>query len=691
METQDLKLSWLLPDFANFQLIPDSAQQLSALFVAVLLVVTFFFIIKSLFSYLGAVRRVGWLRKKLNGLSEDTVLEHRNDLAEAAEQQKDTIGHLWLEFDETLVEVKKSDRLYLYNILDAAHFFNSSTLAKGITENRLIAAVPGFLTAIGVIGTFVGLQLGLSELNISAGVSVDEMKSGVSAVINGAKIAFLTSVWGVSLSVFFNFIEKLLEQSIRRKISALQNQIDDIFPRLSAEAQLQEISYNSSQSRESLQGLAEKIGEKMQESLVQATQGIQAGLEASLEKIMAPAINKLVNETSEGNQKALEELISKFMDGFGAQGAEQRQSMEQASDKVNAAVTGMNSTMEAFIKRLEASQDASSEREKQLIETISSQVSTLVDQSSNQGRMLTQFLDDQVSRIGSQLEERERASSEREKNLSDNLTSQVGQITAKVAEQGDKMASFVNDQLSGLVSSMDERDQRVAAIEKERSDAIHRQVEEVGRSTTELLSSIETSIQNQQSAANAILEQGRVLQQSVESSIHANAEATSGMRESAKELRTAADNMNVLSSHIRDAGNKLSGAISEAVDSTKDLAEQNHQSAKRIESLRDELVTSISQFKELANQIDQMIENVDGTFNTLKSTQKEFLSEQKQHVTDLSKQVATLLADYAQQANSQTAEHLKIWSESTTQYAEQMNNAARALSSVVDEIEDKVA
>ncbi|OWO66372.1 hypothetical protein B2J68_19900, partial [Vibrio cholerae] len=51
-------------------------------------------------------------------------------------------------------------------------------------------------------------------------------------------------------------------------------------------------------SRESLQGLAEKIGEKMQESLIQATQGIQQGLESSLEKIMAPAINKLVDETS---------------------------------------------------------------------------------------------------------------------------------------------------------------------------------------------------------------------------------------------------------------------------------------------------------------------------------------------------------------------------------------------------------
>lgn len=143
----------------------------------------------------------------------------------------------------------------------------------------MIAVVPGFLTALGVIGTFVGLQLGLSDLNIAGNVDVNEMKNGVAGVINGAKIAFMTSVWGVLLSVAFNFIEKILEQIIRKKIKSLQNRIDRMFPRLSAEYQLQSIANNSQQSRESLQGLAEKIGEKMQESLIQATQGIQQGLE----------------------------------------------------------------------------------------------------------------------------------------------------------------------------------------------------------------------------------------------------------------------------------------------------------------------------------------------------------------------------------------------------------------------------
>ena len=68
--------------------------------------------------------------------------------ASRAEQKKDSVGHLWLEFDETLLEVKGADDVVrLHDTFDADYFFNSSSLAGGSTENRMIAAVPGFTAA----------------------------------------------------------------------------------------------------------------------------------------------------------------------------------------------------------------------------------------------------------------------------------------------------------------------------------------------------------------------------------------------------------------------------------------------------------------------------------------------------------------------------------------------------------------
>ncbi|PSU76204.1 anti-phage ZorAB system protein ZorA [Photobacterium phosphoreum] len=698
----NLNLGSLWPDLSNLSAIPpQTSEQLSAQFVVFLWIVTGIFLFISFAALMRSLKRVNWLNKLLNLVEIDNPASVREDLITKAEDN--SVGHLWLEFDETLLEVKGNDDVIrLYNTFDADYFFNTSSLAGGSTENRMIAAVPGFLTAIGVIGTFVGLQLGLSDLNIAGNVDVNEMKDGIAGVINGAKIAFMTSVWGVLLSVIFNFTEKSFEQVIRKKVHKLQNRIDRIFPRLSAEAQLQCIANDSQQSRESLQGLAEKIGEKMQESLIQATDGIQKGLETSLEKIMAPAINKLVDETSDGNQKALESVLQSFMDGFGQQGEKQRLAMDSASTNVHKTLESMSVSLEAFVNKLDAQQSASSEREKELISSISVQVSELVTQGNEQKRMLTEFVEKQVSNMGEQLTSREIAASKREQKLASSMEATIKELVDNISGQSKVLTDFVNNQVGTLTETFSRRDEQSSQMEKERNEIFVGQTRAMKSGTDELLAQVKVSIESQQSASNNILQQGKQLQNSIESSVSASARATESMQKSAIELRNAAESIGVFGSNIKDAGNKLSGAVTEAVNSTKDLAMQNQLSSVRIESLRDQLIEDTGKFSDIANQINNMLKTANESFDTLKLTQTHFLSEQKnnisiltaemkKNVSELSEQMSTLLEDYATEANGQTTEHLKIWANSSTQYATQMNNAVQAISNVVDEIQNKVS
>ncbi|USD63940.1 anti-phage ZorAB system protein ZorA [Vibrio sp. SCSIO 43136] len=738
-----LNLSSLLPSLSELTISPQTPEQLSALFVVILWFVALVFASISAWAFHKSLSRVKWVNQLLESIDNNSPVNVRQELIHTAENHKELEGDLWLEFDETLIEVRGADDVIrLHNTFDGDYFFNTSTLAGGTTENRMIAAVPGFLTALGVIGTFVGLQLGLADLNIGGNVDVNEMKNGVAGVINGAKIAFMTSVWGVFLSVIFNFYEKTLEQVIRGKIKRLQSRIDRLFPRLSAEDQLQNIANNTQQSRESLQGLAEKIGDKMQESLMTATQGIQQGLEASLEKIMAPAINKLVDETSDGNQKALESVLQSFMDGFGQQGEQQRVAMDSASQNVNSTLEKMSLSMEAFVNKLELQQTASTEREKELISSISAQVSELVDSSNTQKRMLTEFMETQVSEMGKQLEMRETAAAKREQNLAsamgdtidglvDNVseqskvltnfvTTQVTELTnvlaerdaqslvldqkrnESIAEQSKVFTDFVNGQMAELTGAFTKRDELSLEIDRKRNESFTKHTEAMTQGTEALLAEVNATSDAQMAAAKAIIEQGKQLQDGLKSSVTATAEATASMNSSAKELRSAADSMNVFGTNIKEAGNKLSGAVAEAVHSTKDLAEQNQLSSVKIESLREQLLEDTAKFSEIGDNIKMMLDTADTSFTSLKSTQSEFLKEQqsvlesltsemKRNVSELTDEMAQLLQDYAERANGQTANHLKVWATSTTQYAEQMNLAVQAISSVVDEIQGKVA
>lgn len=163
IEDKGINLSGLLPDIGSLTNLGHtalSAEQLSTLFVAILIIVAAIFFIFSLWALNKALRQTNWIRELLINETSQTVVMSRQELRDNAEKVQHNAGHLWKEFDETLVEARIGDEIHLHSIYDSNHFFNSSTLARGIAESRMLAAVPGFLTALGVIGTFVGLQLG---------------------------------------------------------------------------------------------------------------------------------------------------------------------------------------------------------------------------------------------------------------------------------------------------------------------------------------------------------------------------------------------------------------------------------------------------------------------------------------------------------------------------------------------------
>ncbi len=70
------------------------------------------------------------------------------------------------------------------------------------THRRLVEMVPDILTSLGILGTFLGLVLGLRGFNPA---SYEAMSSSVESLIDGIKVAFVTSIYGLSLSLAFSY------------------------------------------------------------------------------------------------------------------------------------------------------------------------------------------------------------------------------------------------------------------------------------------------------------------------------------------------------------------------------------------------------------------------------------------------------------------------------------------------------
>lgn len=85
------------------------------------------------------------------------------------------------------------------------------------THRRLVEMVPDILTSLGILGTFVGLVWGLRGFDP---VSYETMASSVSSLVNGIKVAFITSIYGITLSMAFSYW-------LRGALSGLSESLDN--------------------------------------------------------------------------------------------------------------------------------------------------------------------------------------------------------------------------------------------------------------------------------------------------------------------------------------------------------------------------------------------------------------------------------------------------------------------------------
>lgn len=661
MNETEYSLIRLWPEFGRvWQGDFTSPEGLSALFVIVLFTITTFFAFLSLKSFWQAKRHLKFYKSLLEGLTSEHLLEKRRDITRQA-LANGAYGRLWREFDESLVNVPQKQRLC--NTLDAAHFFNTHTLARGLTENRMVAAVPGFLTAIGVLGTFAGLQMGLSSLSesMTGTPEIDQLTVGIFGMIGGASIAFMTSVWGVFTSVAFNFFEKWLERNIRSSISTFQNEVDYLFPRITAEQSLSNIEDFTRQSNERLAELDEKIGHKLQEAMREASGAIREGMENSLNSILGPAIESLVNNANSGSEKALESLLERFLQGVGSAGEDQRQMMQQAATDITKASDGMSAGLSGFAAKMESQIESMAERNTEILAGVNSAIrQQLQDQQMQEEKRqdgLTLNMSKFVTDLGSQMQQLADQNATTMKTVQSELHQQVE------AQQGREIArqKVLYEQLQGFQGNQEK-------ITKNIEGVIDAQKEQSAELTSGL---------------SGVIEHFEKLSVS-----HEN--ATVAMQTVSSDLKATSNQLGILSTNLRSASDSFAGELSKAVEKANDITERNVGLVGLVEKLIAELDTTRERITETAEIMGVAAEKagaglsaVEGHFDTLSKS----LSDS---VESLGNQVAELLKDYSERVQSQTVARLNTWNEQTNNYIGSMTDAVRALNNVVDEIDGKI-
>ena len=123
--------------------------------------------------------------------------------------QQKTLDRLFVDYREKVQHQRETGQI----VSDIDEVLNEDVLAL-YTWKGVIAQLPGTLTGLGILGTFVGLLLGLRDINF---VTVEAALGSVQSILAGINTAFYTSIAGVILSILFNIINNVLRNIMNRE------------------------------------------------------------------------------------------------------------------------------------------------------------------------------------------------------------------------------------------------------------------------------------------------------------------------------------------------------------------------------------------------------------------------------------------------------------------------------------------
>lgn len=98
-------------------------------------------------------------------------------------------------------------------------YINENLLDR-VGMNFFNSGMSGTMTGLGILGTFLGLSMGLGSFN---GNDIYTISDNVGPLLSGMKVAFHTSVYGILFSLVFNFVYRSIMSDAYEKLESFLN------------------------------------------------------------------------------------------------------------------------------------------------------------------------------------------------------------------------------------------------------------------------------------------------------------------------------------------------------------------------------------------------------------------------------------------------------------------------------------
>ncbi len=179
---------------------PDKLSMAIVVIMGVIVMLGFFFGILPLLRYIGAFKQGDAQLENIKKINSDNRWLPLSEINPFFGQK--TMDDLFSEYVEKAMEQREQGVV----ISDIENVINDDSLSVR-SWRGVVIQISGTLTALGLLGTFLGLVTGISGVSYG---NLEDTVAGIQALLRGITTAFYTSIVGVILSIVFNAVYRIV-------------------------------------------------------------------------------------------------------------------------------------------------------------------------------------------------------------------------------------------------------------------------------------------------------------------------------------------------------------------------------------------------------------------------------------------------------------------------------------------------
>lgn len=177
--------------------------------------------------------------------------------------------------------------------VDITDFFNGEFLDE-LGHTGFCELVPGTMTGLGILGTFVGLVLGVGGFDTS---TTDAVMVSITHLLGGMSTAFLTSIVGVLLSLAFSHIYKKYVDSTNQSLEDFVTAFHD-----------KNLDGSSSNAENQLLGYQQQQTELMKNFATVVSEAVSTSIANTMRTELVPIFDEMKSIALPPNVKSLGEM-----------------------------------------------------------------------------------------------------------------------------------------------------------------------------------------------------------------------------------------------------------------------------------------------------------------------------------------------------------------------------------------------